>query len=69
MMNGKLLDAALATKRRGVIIDVGHGGGSFDYTVAEPAIQQGLVPDTISSGIQTVSVKMAAMSFLPWMMR
>ena len=40
VQDGKLLPAALAAKRRGVIFDVGHGGGSFDYTVAEAAIQQ-----------------------------
>src|SRR5215470_3974453 len=38
VQNGKLLPAALAAKRRGVIFDVGHGGGSFDYTIAEAAI-------------------------------
>jgi dihydroorotase len=68
VMNGKLLDAALAAKQRGVIIDVGHGGGSFDYTVAEPAIQQGLMPDTISSDIHAVSVNTPGMPFLPWVM-
>ena len=34
VQDGKLLPAALAAKRRGVVFDVGHGGGSFDYTVA-----------------------------------
>src|SRR5499425_2232722 len=38
VQDGKLLPAALAAKQRGVIFDVGHGGGSFDYTVAEVAI-------------------------------
>src|SRR5579872_763422 len=42
VQDGKVVGAALAAKKRGVIIDVGHGGGSFDYTVAEPAIKQGL---------------------------
>src|SRR4029077_5837656 len=45
---GELLPAAKAAKQRGVVFDVGHGGGSFDYTVCEPALQQGAVPDTIS---------------------
>jgi dihydroorotase len=67
--SGRLRDAALAAKQRGVIIDVGHGGGSFDFTVAEPAIQQGLVPDTISSDIHAVSVNTPGMPFLPWVMR
>jgi dihydroorotase len=47
VQDGRLLPAALAAKRRGVIFDVGHGGGSFDYTVAEAAIAQGAPPDTI----------------------
>lgn len=68
VVNGRLLDAALAAKRRGVIIDVGHGGGSFDYTVAEPAIAQGLTPDTISSDIHAVSANTPGMPFLPWVM-
>ena len=50
-----------------MIIDVGHGGGSFDYTVAEPAIAQGLAPDTISSDI-TPTAASAGMPFMPWVM-
>src|SRR5215207_93150 len=38
VQDGKLLPAALAAKQRGVMFDVGHGGGSFDFTVAEVAI-------------------------------
>jgi dihydroorotase len=66
--DGRLLDAALAAKRRGVIIDVGHGGGSFDYTVAEPAIAQGLVPDTLSSDIHALSGNTPGRPYLPWVM-
>jgi dihydroorotase len=68
VQNGKLLDAALAARKRGVIIDVGHGGGSFDYTIAEPAMQQGLVPDVISSAIQTLSGQSAGVPSLSWVM-
>jgi len=68
VQNGRLIAAALAAKKRGVIIDVGHGGGSFDYTVAEPAIQQGLVPDTIGSDIHAVSGNTPGMPYLPWVM-
>jgi len=68
VQNGKLLPAALEAKRRGVIIDVGHGGGSFDYTVAEPAIAQGLVPDTIGSDIHALSGNTPGMPYLPWVM-
>jgi dihydroorotase len=68
VQNGKVLPAALEAKRRGVLIDVGHGGGSFDYTVAEPAIAQGLLPDTISSDIHAVSGNTPGMPYLPWVM-
>ena len=68
VQNGRLIAAALAAKKRGVIIDVGHGGGSFDYTVAEPAIQQGLAPDTIGSDIHAVSGNTPGMPYLPWVM-
>jgi dihydroorotase len=55
VQNGRVLPAALAAKQRGVVVDVGHGGGSFDYTVAEVAIPQGCPPDTISSDIHVFS--------------
>jgi len=66
VQNGKLLAAALEAKKRGVVIDVGHGGGSFDYTIAEPAIAQGLLPDTISSDIHALSGNTPGMPYLPW---
>jgi dihydroorotase len=68
VQDGKVLPAALGAKRRGVIIDVGHGGGSFDYTIAEPAIAQGLTPDTIGSDIHAVSGNTPGMPYLPWVM-
>jgi dihydroorotase len=63
-----LLPAALAAKQRGVIVDVGHGGGSFDFTVAEPAIAQGFMPDTISSDIHAVSINTPGYPTMPWVM-
>jgi dihydroorotase len=68
VQDGKLLPAALAAKRRGVMFDVGHGGGSFDYTMAEPAIAQGAPPDTISSDIHVFSGNTPGMPFLTWVM-
>jgi len=68
VQDGRLLPAALAAKRRGVIFDVGHGGGSFDYTVAEAAIAQGAPPDTISSDIHVVSGNTPGMPYLTWVM-
>ena len=68
VQDGKLLPAALAAKQRGVIFDVGHGGGSFDYTVAELAIPAGATPDTISSDIHVVSGNTPGMPYLTWVM-
>jgi dihydroorotase len=68
VQNGQLLPAARAAKQRGVIIDVGHGGGSFDFTVCEPALQQGMPPDTISSDIHSVSINTPGYPTLPWVM-
>jgi dihydroorotase len=68
VQDGKLLPAALAAKQRGVVFDVGHGGGSFDYTIAEAAIQQGCPPDTISSDIHVFSGNSPGMPYLSWVM-
>ncbi|MBC7598574.1 MAG: amidohydrolase/deacetylase family metallohydrolase [Polaromonas sp.] len=68
VQDGKLLPAALAAKRRGVLFDIGHGGGSFDYTIAEAAIAQGCLPDTISSDIHVFSGNSPGMPYLPWVM-
>jgi len=65
VQDGKLLPAALAAKRRGVVFDVAHGGGSFDFTVAEVAIPAGCTPDTISSDIHVVSGNSPSVPFLP----
>lgn len=68
VQDGKLLPAALDAKRRGVHFDVGHGGGSFDYTVAEAAIAGGAGPDTISSDIHVFSGNSPGMPYLTWVM-
>jgi dihydroorotase len=68
VQDGKLLPAALAAKKRGVHFDIGHGGGSFDYTVAEAAIAQGAPPDTISSDMHVFSGNTPGMPFLTWVM-
>ena len=68
VQDGKLLPAALAAKKRGIIFDIGHGGGSFDYTIAEAAIAQGCPPDTISSDVHVFSGNSPGMPYLPWVM-
>ena len=68
VQEGKLLPQAAAAKKRGVIFDIGHGGGSFDFTVAEAAMQQGCMPDTISSDIHVFSGNSPGMPYLTWVM-
>jgi dihydroorotase len=68
VQSGKLLPAARAAKQRGVIIDVGHGGGSYDFTVCEPAMLQGRSVDTISSDIHSVSINTSGYPTLPSVM-
>lgn len=68
VQDGKLLPAALEAKKRGVIFDIGHGGGSFDYTIAEAAMAQGCMPDTISSDVHVFSANTPGMPYLPWVM-
>ena len=68
VQDGKLLPAALAAKQRGVVFDIGHGGGSFDYTIAEAAMAAGAGPDTISSDIHVFSGNTPGMPYLTWVM-
>lgn len=54
--NGTLRPHWLEAQERGVIMDVGHGGGSFFYDIAVPATSQGLWPNTISTDIHIGSM-------------
>ena len=64
LQGGKLLPAAHAAKRRGVLFDIGHGGGSFDFTVAEAALNEGVKPDTLSSDIHVFSGNSPGLPYL-----
>ena len=65
--SGKLLDYLRQARKRGVLFDVGHGGGSFVFRNAVPAIQQGFYPDTISTDLHTGSMNGAMMDMLTTM--
>lgn len=43
-------------QKRGIIMDIGHGGGSFLWDQAIPALEQGLKPNTISTDLHTGSM-------------
>jgi dihydroorotase len=48
---GQVRESVWAAVERGVIFDVGHGQGSFDWEICERALEQGLLPTTISSDL------------------
>jgi len=54
--NGKVREYLFAARKRGVIFDVGHGGGSFVFKLAVPALQQGFLPDSISTDLHITSM-------------
>jgi len=54
--SGKLNPGMIEGRKRGVIFDVGHGGGSFAWRVAVPAMKQGFLPDSISTDLHTGSM-------------
>ncbi len=43
-------------RERGIIFDVGHGAGSFWFRNAVPAMQNGFMPDSISTDLHTRNV-------------
>jgi dihydroorotase len=54
--DGKVNPGMWEGRKRGVIFDVGHGGGSFVWRVAVPAIRQGFLPDSISTDLHIGSM-------------
>jgi dihydroorotase len=54
--SGHVNPGLFAGRKRGVIFDVGHGGGSFAWRVAVPAIKEGFVPDSISTDLHIGSM-------------
>ncbi len=53
---GGLLDAAKRAWDAGVVMDVGHGTGSFSYETAEALMGAGRIPDVISTDLHQLSV-------------
>jgi dihydroorotase len=62
--NKKLQPYMTEARKRGVLFDVGHGSGSFWFRIAVPAIQQGFLPDTISTDIHKSSVMLPRATLL-----
>lgn len=54
--NGKVKPFIYAAQKRGIIFDVGHGGGAFSWRQAIPSMQQGFKPNVISTDLHAESM-------------
>lgn len=61
---GKIRPYVWEAQKRGIIFDVGHGGGSFLFEQAVPALEQGFKPNTISTDLHTGSMNNAMKDML-----
>jgi dihydroorotase len=53
---GKVKQAVLDARKKGVIFDIGHGKGSFAFKTARGMLANGFEPDTISSDVHTLCI-------------
>jgi dihydroorotase len=54
--NGKVKPFIFEVQKKGIVFDVGHGGGAFSWRQAIPALQQGFKPNVISTDLHTDSM-------------
>lgn len=54
--SGKVRPYLFEARKRGVLFDVGHGGGSFLWRQAAPAVAQGFMADSISTDLHVSSM-------------
>ncbi|MBK5292951.1 MAG: amidohydrolase/deacetylase family metallohydrolase [Acidobacteriia bacterium] len=55
--SGKVRMSVRKARERGVLFDVGHGLGSFNFEAARKALADGFLADTISTDIYNLNVK------------
>ncbi|MDC9826381.1 amidohydrolase/deacetylase family metallohydrolase [Devosia sp. ZB163] len=55
--DGKVIDAVLKARERGVLFDIAHGMGAFGYETTEAALKDGFPPDVISSDVHVIAVE------------
>jgi dihydroorotase len=62
--DGKVADHMWQARERGVLFDLGHGGASFWFRNAVPAIKDGFPPDSISTDLHISSLNGQALDTL-----
>lgn len=65
--DGRVRDEILAARSRGVIFDIGHGGGSFGFGTTRHMLAAGFLPDVISSDVHVISIEGPAFDLLTTM--
>lgn len=65
---GKLVPELWEARRRGVIFDIAHGGANFNFDVAERALDQGFMPDMISTDTTKKTWNKTPVCSLPYVM-
>ena len=65
--DGKVREEILAARARGVIFDIGHGGGSFGFGTTRGMLAAGFLPDVISSDVHVISIEGPAFDLLTTM--
>ncbi|MGH2558493.1 MAG: amidohydrolase/deacetylase family metallohydrolase [Thermomicrobiales bacterium] len=63
--NGKILPAIKALHERGLVLDIGHGTGSFSFQTTEAMLADGILPDVISTDIHQLAIQ-GPMFDMPW---
>ena len=53
---GKVKPFVFKAQERGIVFDVGHGGGAFSWRQAVPAVEQGFITEVISTDLHTQSM-------------
>jgi len=64
---GKLKNSVIEAKKKGILFDVGHGGGMFHFDIAIPALKQGLVPNSFGSDLHRSSMNSGMKNMLETM--
>ena len=54
--SGKVKPFIFEAQKRGIVFDVGHGGGAFTWRQAVPSVKQGFKPNVISTDLHTQSM-------------
>jgi dihydroorotase len=65
--DGRVLPAVLEARARGVLFDIGHGMGSFSFATARVMLENGFMPDSISSDVHALCIDGPAFDLLTTM--